>query len=156
MFLRMFLFDFAHTKSCNIKPIPLMFQYTKALILSWASWNLKSVMLLAWIWSFSNKICRFRNDFTLSFRNHSSRCSSFCSVIARPSDFVTNSYGQSWDSSCEKSWVPVKHDSTINESVNNSKTSSPGNHKFPLFVGLPKKLKIESFLGELWFWQLFW
>lgn len=28
----MFLFDFAHTKSCNIKPIPLMFQYTKALI----------------------------------------------------------------------------------------------------------------------------
>ena len=24
------------------------------------------------------------------------------------SDFVTNSYGESWDSSCEKSWVPVK------------------------------------------------
>ena len=22
-------------------------------------------------------------------------------------DFVTNSYGESWDSSCEKSWVPV-------------------------------------------------
>ena len=24
------------------------------------------------------------------------------------SDFVTNSYGESWDSSCEKSWVPVQ------------------------------------------------
>ena len=24
------------------------------------------------------------------------------------SDFVTKSYGESWDSSCEKSWVPVK------------------------------------------------
>ena len=24
------------------------------------------------------------------------------------SDFVTNSYGESWDSSCEKSWVPVR------------------------------------------------
>ena len=23
------------------------------------------------------------------------------------SDFLTNSYGESWDSSCEKSWVPV-------------------------------------------------
>ena len=23
------------------------------------------------------------------------------------SDFVTNSYGESWDSVCEKSWVPV-------------------------------------------------
>ena len=23
-------------------------------------------------------------------------------------DFVTKSYGESWDSSCEKSWVPVK------------------------------------------------
>ena len=25
------------------------------------------------------------------------------------SDFVTNSYGKSWDSSCEKSWVPVQN-----------------------------------------------
>ena len=25
------------------------------------------------------------------------------------SDFVTNSYGASWDSSCEKSWVPVQN-----------------------------------------------
>ena len=25
------------------------------------------------------------------------------------SDFVTNSYGESWDSSCEKSWVPVQN-----------------------------------------------
>ena len=25
------------------------------------------------------------------------------------SDFVRNSYGESWDSSCEKSWVPVQN-----------------------------------------------
>ena len=25
------------------------------------------------------------------------------------SDFVTNSYGKSWDSSCEKSWVQVQN-----------------------------------------------
>ena len=25
------------------------------------------------------------------------------------SDFVTNSYGESWDLSCEKSWVPVQN-----------------------------------------------
>ena len=25
------------------------------------------------------------------------------------SDFVTNSFGESWDSSCEKSWVPVRN-----------------------------------------------
>ena len=25
------------------------------------------------------------------------------------SDFVTNSYGESWDSSCERSWVPVQN-----------------------------------------------
>ena len=25
------------------------------------------------------------------------------------SDFVTNSYGESWDSACEKSWVPVQN-----------------------------------------------
>ena len=25
------------------------------------------------------------------------------------SDFVINSYGESWDSSCEKSWVPVQN-----------------------------------------------
>ena len=25
-------------------------------------------------------------------------------------DFVTNSYGESWDSSCERSWVPVQND----------------------------------------------
>ena len=28
-------------------------------------------------------------------------------AVAVPSDFVTNSYGQSWDSSCKTSWVPV-------------------------------------------------
>ena len=27
----------------------------------------------------------------------------------RSSDFVTNSYGESWDSFCENSWVPVKN-----------------------------------------------
>ena len=39
----------------------------------------------------------------------------------RSSDFVTNSYGESWDAFCEKSWVPVmnqrvpvkKHESVI-------------------------------------------
>ena len=25
------------------------------------------------------------------------------------SDFVTNSYGESWDLSCEKSWVPFQN-----------------------------------------------
>ena len=25
------------------------------------------------------------------------------------SDFVRNSYGESWDSSCEKTWVPVQN-----------------------------------------------
>ena len=25
------------------------------------------------------------------------------------SDFVSNSYGESWDSSCEKLWVPVRN-----------------------------------------------
>ena len=31
----------------------------------------------------------------------------FYTVIYSNSDIVTNSYGESWDSSCEKSWVPV-------------------------------------------------
>ena len=34
------------------------------------------------------------------------------------SDFVTNSYGESWDSSCQKSWVPVKKKSLESEIEN--------------------------------------
>ena len=30
-------------------------------------------------------------------------------AVAVPSDFVTNSYGESLDSSCKKSWVPVQN-----------------------------------------------
>ena len=33
---------------------------------------------------------------------------SFSGDFASCIDPVTNSYGESWDSSCEKSWVPVK------------------------------------------------
>ena len=29
------------------------------------------------------------------------------------SDFVTNSYGKSWDSSSEKSWVPAVHNQWV-------------------------------------------
>ena len=32
----------------------------------------------------------------------------------RGSDYVTNSYGESWDSSCEKSWVPVHNQWVLN------------------------------------------
>ena len=36
----------------------------------------------------------------------------------RSSDFVTNSYGESWDSFCEKSGVPVKkHESVIENAI---------------------------------------
>ena len=28
-------------------------------------------------------------------------------VVMTSTDFVKNGYGESWDSSCEKSWVPV-------------------------------------------------
>ena len=36
----------------------------------------------------------------------------------RSSDFVTNSYGESWDSFCEKSRVPVKkHESVIENAI---------------------------------------
>ena len=31
------------------------------------------------------------------------------SVTNKSSDFVTDSYGEYWDSSCEKSWVPVQN-----------------------------------------------
>ena len=34
-------------------------------------------------------------------------CRAVLKAVAVPSDFVTNSYGQSWDSSCKTSWVPV-------------------------------------------------
>ena len=37
------------------------------------------------------------------------------------SDFVTNSYGESWDSSCEKSWVPA----VITSESHFKKTRSP-------------------------------
>ena len=36
------------------------------------------------------------------------------------SDFVSNSYGESWDSSCEKLWVPVR-----NQWVSGKKKRSP-------------------------------
>ena len=28
-------------------------------------------------------------------------------VVMTSTDFIKNGYGESWDSSCEKSWVPV-------------------------------------------------
>ena len=29
-------------------------------------------------------------------------------MMVLTSDFITSTYGESWDSSCEKSWVPVQ------------------------------------------------
>ena len=42
----------------------------------------------------------------------SKQCSSYWKVlhlIWTCTDFVTNSYGESWDSSCDKSWVPLQN-----------------------------------------------
>ena len=48
MFLRMFLFDFAHTKSCNIKPIPVNVSVYKSIdiILSFVESKIRYVVSL--------------------------------------------------------------------------------------------------------------
>ena len=38
-------------------------------------------------------------------------------MMVLTSDFATNSYGESWDSSGEKSWVPVKKNESEIENV---------------------------------------
>ena len=62
-------------------------------------------------------IIRERNRKTISEAS-TEEWVSYCCVSLDPPlklftvNFVTNSYGESWDSSCEKSWVPV-HDQCV-------------------------------------------
>ena len=56
--------------------------------------------------------------FSISYRLWLNRRKAFYKHCS--SDFVTNSCGESWDSSCEKSWVPVQ-----NHWVPVQKTTSP-------------------------------
>ena len=44
----------------------------------------------------------------------------FDNITYKYSDFVTNSYGESWDSSCEKSWVPVKKNKKNKSEIENA------------------------------------
>ena len=44
----------------------------------------------------------------------------FDNIKYKYSDFVTNSYGESWDSSCEKSWVPVKKNKKNKSEIENA------------------------------------
>ena len=42
------------------------------------------------------------------------------------SDFVRNSHGESWDSSCEKSWVSVQNQWVPVKKTTRSKLKKPG------------------------------
>ena len=55
------------------------------------------------------------------------------------SGFVTNSYGESWDSSCENSWVPVH-----NQWVPVQKTMRPKLRMLGLFCNQTVNLKTDS------------
>ena len=60
--------------------------------------------------SFSTKMSTYFMPMWLLF--WSKQCLSYWKVlhlIWTCTDFVTNSYGESWDSSCEKSWVPLQN-----------------------------------------------
>ena len=46
-------------------------------------------------------------DYWLYMFKHRVRCGRAAQYLGGSSDFVTNSYGESWDSFCEKSWVQI-------------------------------------------------
>ena len=64
--------------------------------------------------------------------------------IVRSSDVVTNSCGESWDSSCEKSWVPVQ-----NHWVPVQKTMSPKLKMLWPLCNQTDNLKMESISAAL-------